>query len=398
MNRRVLIVLSLLSAAAPAGAQSLFGMRGLGVPVDPIDPRARALGSLGTGLLGLNTSLVNPADLAGIRRRGVSATLQPFFGSAELGGLTDNVEGTRFPLIQIMYPARERLVVSLGYGGFLEQSWAVSSNSQEIIGGQPVATSELVSARGAVAQARVSAAYDVSPSVAVGVAAGVYTGDLEREVTRTFPDTANEFVGFTRLTSWDYRGYLGSLGVRLDPSRATRIAAALTWSSNLDAEPDSGGVVVHTYELPLRFVVGGSALIAPRLLATASAQYSGWSDAADYAPPGTPVGTRMPGRPAWEFGAGVEWERLRTAGRVFPLRLGYRYAQLPFHLTTDEPANEWAASLGLGLRLAGDDFGPLAVADFGLERGRRSGWDGNAIGALTENYWRFSASISLFGR
>ncbi|MGH7462723.1 MAG: hypothetical protein ACREMA_17070, partial [Longimicrobiales bacterium] len=300
MNRRALLVLSFLAATAPAGAQSLFGMRGLGVAVDPLDPRARALSSLGTGLLGLNASLVNPADLAGIRRRGVVATLQPFFGSAEVAGRTDDVESTRFPLIQIMYPVRQRVVVGVGYGGFLEQSWAVSSSSSEVIGGSNVLTDEVISARGAISQARLSASFAVKPSFALGAAVGVYTGDLERQITRTFPDTTIGLIGFSRLNVWEYRGYLAALGVRVDPSNRTRIAASLTFSSDLDAEPDSSIARSHSYAMPLRFVVGGSALVAPRLLATASAQYANWSDGSDYAPPGTPVGTTMTGRPAWE--------------------------------------------------------------------------------------------------
>src|SRR5687768_11045731 len=108
MMRRGLLLLALIAAAQPAASQSLFGVRGLGVPVDPIDPRGRALGSSGLGLLGLNTSMVNPAELADIRRRGVVAALQPFYGAEELGGAKDNVAGTRFPLIQLLYPVRQR--------------------------------------------------------------------------------------------------------------------------------------------------------------------------------------------------------------------------------------------------------------------------------------------------
>src|SRR5262245_45402334 len=114
MMRRTLLVLPFPASAAPVGAQSLFGMRGLGVPIDPIDPRSRALGSVGTGLLGLNTSLVNPADLAGIRRRGVVAAISPFFGSDEVAGQAGDVEGSRFPLVQLMYPVANPVGVDTG--------------------------------------------------------------------------------------------------------------------------------------------------------------------------------------------------------------------------------------------------------------------------------------------
>jgi hypothetical protein len=398
MIPRILVVLALSGAAAPAAAQSLFGMRGLGVAVDPIDPRARALGSIGTGLPGLNTSMINPADLAGIRRRGVSATLQPFFGSDELETRVDDVEGTRFPLIHLMYPLRSRLVFGLGYGGFLEQSWSVVADGQEMIGGVPVDTRELVSATGALSQVRLSAAYEATTALALGAAFGVYTGNLERSVVRTFPDSTIQFEPFERVSGWEYGGLFGALGARLDVSRALRVAGAVTFSGNLDADPQSIDVLGRSYEMPLRVSLGAGALVAPRLMATAGVQYTGWSESEDFATVGTPAGTIIAARPVWEVGGGLEWEELRSGTRIFPLRLGYRYAQLPFALSGDEPAGEWALSFGLGLRLASDDFGPLAVADLAVERGRRSGWDGSINGGLTENFWRLSASIALFGR
>ena len=106
----------------------------------------------------------------------------------------------------------------------------------------------------------------------------------------------------------------------------------------------------------------------------------------------------MTARPTWDVGAGLEWEQLRTGRRVFPLRAGVRFSQLPFHQTDEEPAKEVSGSLGVGLRLVADEFGPLAMGDIGLERGRRTGWAGPIAGGLTENFWRFTASITLFGR
>ena len=158
------------------------------------------------------------------------------------------------------------------------------------------------------------------------------------------------------------------------------------------------------YDMPVRFAFAASQVLAPRLLATASAQWTGWSTNTNFAAAGygfeaAPISAQK----TWEFGGGLEWERLRSGTRIFPLRFGFRYAQLPFtpesvlgvHGTA---AKEVAGAVGLGLRLASDDFGPLAVADLSVERGKRSGWDGAFTGGLTENFWRISASINLFGR
>jgi hypothetical protein len=398
MIRRALVVLAFAASAAPVSAQSLFGTRGLGVPLAPIDARARALGSVGTGLLGLNTSLVNPADLAGIRRRGVVATVQPFFGSAEVDGGVDDVEGTRFPLIQIIYPIRTRIAVGLGFGGFLDQSWAVLRERQDTIGGAPVTAQERIVSTGAISQVRLSGAYDVTPSFGVGAALGLYTGNVQRDLLRTFPD-ASDLLPFTRFQEWQFTAFQGTIGVRVDPSNSTRFAVALTMGSDLDAEPDTGAVTGRSYSMPLRLAAGASLLVAPRLLATAGGQFAGWSKSTNFATPDEPDSVSVSGRPVFEVGGGLEWEQLRSGTRIFPLRVGYRYSQLPFALEGADPANEWAVSLGLGLRLAGDNFGPLAVGDITVERGRRAGWESSLLaGGLTETFWRFSASLALFGR
>ncbi|HSL72290.1 MAG TPA: hypothetical protein VK864_18720 [Longimicrobiales bacterium] len=409
MMRRFLTAVVMLAAAAPLPAQSLFGTRGLGVPVDPIDPRARALGSIGTGLLGLNTSLVNPAELAGILRRGVTATVQPFYGSEEIGGRTDDLAGTRFPIVQLLYPVRDRYVLALGYGGFMDQSWSVVSDRQEIVGNDTVDTRDQVSATGALAQVRLSASYEASRALGFGLAIGMYTGGLERNLTRTFPDSSLALLGFSDRSNWDYRGSFATLGVRLDATSTSRFTAAVTLSSDLDANGRTDDASDVSYDMPLRFAVGASTLLSSRLLATAAAQWTGWSESTNYAAPGAGSDARVVAQKTWEVGGGLEWEQLRTATRVFPLRVGFRYAQLPFRsdvLTgcpeTDcsfSPAKEVAGSLGLGLRLAADEFGPLAVADIAVERGRRSGWTASFDPeGLTENFWRLSVSISLFGR
>ena len=398
MLKRGILLLALLAAAQPVGAQSLFGVRGLGVPVDPIDPRGRALGSSGLGLLGLNTSMVNPAELAGIRRRGVVAALQPFYGSEELAGGEDNVSGTRFPLIQLLYPARQQLVIGLGFGGVLEQSWSSVTEIAEPVGNDTVDVREFLGATGALTQVRLTIAHELTPSVSLGIAGGVYAGGLERELTRVFLDSATSLLPFTRLTNWEYRGTFATLGVSVDPFSTTRLAASVMISSNIKAVPRHENGTRHSYDMPMRFSLGGSTLLSSRLLAAGSAQYTTWKEGAVYTPPGTSPTLTVTARPTWDVGAGLEWEQLRTARRVFPLRAGFRFSQLPFHQTDEEPAKEVSGSLGVGLRLVADEFGPLAMGDIGLERGRRTGWAGPIAGGLTENFWRFTASITLFGR
>src|SRR5690606_24310439 len=96
----------------------------------------------------------------------------------------------------------------------------------------------------------------------------------------------------------------------------------------------------------------------------------------------------------WEVGGGLEWRGARALGRPFPLRLGARYAKLPFRVQGATPS-ERALALGLGSVLARDDLGPRAVVDAAIERGRRG--DAAATG-LTESFWRLTLSMALFGQ
>jgi hypothetical protein len=88
--------------------------------------------------MGFHTSLVNPAEIAGVTRRGVSAVLQPVSTSVDVDGATDELSGTRFPVLRIVYPLSPRLVASLAYGSYLDQSWAIVLESPQVIGDRTV--------------------------------------------------------------------------------------------------------------------------------------------------------------------------------------------------------------------------------------------------------------------
>jgi hypothetical protein len=395
MTRRlVVIVFCMLLTPALVRGQSLFSTHGLGVPTDGVDARGRALGISGVGLLGLSTSLLNPAQQAGTVRRGVSATFQPWTGTASVNGEAGSVGGTRFPLIEVLYPVR-RITFTVGFSGLLDQSWGIRANNQQVIGTDTLSTEDVVEAVGGVGQLTVGGAIMVTQRFALGASLGLQTGNVERTVGRIFTDSAADLLGFTNRSRWNYSGKSATVGFRWDPG-AARVGASVTFGSNLDAKPQEGSTTTYSYDMPLRIAAGASARLSARLLVAASTTYSQYGDG-DYAAPGITVKTVADN--AYDVGAGLEWANLRTPTRVYPLRLGFRYSKLPFHNAGDTQPKEWAASTGIGFRLVEDEFGPLAVADIGLERGKRTGWENAARpDGLSETFWRFTASISLFGR
>ena len=381
------VLFALLLLPAMAGAQSLFSTRGLGVPVEPVDARARALGGIGVGLLGWTGSMVNPAEAAGTPRRGISAAIQPSRRSVEFDGNSDVLGGTRFPLVRAVLPFRERVGVAVGYGGFLDQGWAVTSETMVPLGDRQIRAVDLIESSGGVAQARLDVAYLVTPSVGVGIGAGMYTGRLERVVSRTFPDTS-AIEGFRSVAAWNYQAPSLTAGAWWEPLSILKIGASVTWAGELRAEPEEGTTHGVRVDLPLQFAAGASGQLAPGLLAVIGGRWAGWSSVEDgFGDPDIAADT-------WEVGGGLEWSGGQALARPFPLRLGARYARLPFRVEGASPA-EWALALGFGSVLARDDVGPRAVIDAAIERGRRG--DAAATG-LTESFWRFTVSMSLFGQ
>jgi len=397
MKLRVTYVFTivLLATAGSVSAQTLFSTRGLGVPLPAVDARARALGGIGVGLLGLNTSLVNPAEIAGLGRRGVAAALQPSSGSSEVAGVEDDLSASRFPLIRVIYPVSSRVVASVGYGGVLDESWAIATDGFERIGSDSVATRDVLRSTGGLGQVSVTFAYSVTPSLAIGIGGGLYTGSVQRRALRQFTDTAFALADFETRLRWEYRAPVAVAGVRFDPNPNLRVGASVTVPGTLDVRAKEGAVEDGEIRMPISASFGASTWLAPELLLAAGAEWSGRGGGeTNVFEDGSVVR-----RNAWRYGGGVEWEGLSSGTRTFPVRLGGSFAQLPYYNEDEAAPSEWSAAFGLGFRLAGDEAGPLAVADIGIERGGRTGLESTRIAeGVTESFWRFTFSLSLFGR
>jgi hypothetical protein len=384
----VVLLSAVVAPASPAAAQSLFGTRGLGVLVPPIDARAAALGGIGVGLIGFHTSLTNPAEIAGVTRRGVSAVLQPVSTTAEFDGAEDNLSATRFPVLRIIYPFSPRLVASLAYGSYLEQSWQVITETEQVVGDQTVTVRDLVGSTGGAAQLRFGMAYMLTPSFAVGGAAGLITGNVERFAARGFvDDTTGTLRGFEERVRWNYNAPIAAVGARWDIGTVGRIAASAMVGGNIDTDVREGTAEAQSYGSPVELATGASMRLTPLLTGNAGLVWS--------RPPTIETGPTQ-SRDVLRVGAGVEYQGVRSGARVYPVRLGARWAQLPYYLEGEEPPTEQSVGMGLGF-LLGDPGNPAALADLGIERASRSGLEGNGNGGLSERSWRFTFSLSLFG-
>lgn len=397
MKKTILLggLLFLVALPSRGRAQSLFGMRGMGLPVSAVDSRARALGGLGLGLFGLDLSLTSPADAAGLVQRGIVATLQPGSASPDLAGRKGNLNAARFPLVRLIYPIN-RVVLSIGYGSFLEQSWGIRTQSRELVGQDSVDATDLVESAGGLSRLVLSAAYPVAERLAVGVEVGLYAGVLDRRIRRTFPDSVTGFGNFDTSYKWGYRGPFLALGVRWDPTDAYRLSGAVTLSERVDIEARSTDSNSDSYKPPIRVAGGGSARLSSLWMATVGAEWAGRGSGPE--PVFTSTSAVAMRRNAWHVGGGLEYLGLRSSSRSFPFRIGGSYQQLPFYDAGETPATEWSGALGMGFRLAGNNENPLAMADLAFERGRRSGLVSAALpDGLRESFWRMSITLSLFG-
>ena len=379
--------LALVCCAAftsPAAGQSFLARQGLGYTVEPLDARARALGGVGLGLSGVNLSLTNPAGIAGVPAAAFLVGFQFDRTETDAGAGTAAGRLPRFPVIHAALPLGQRWAISVGYGGFLDQSWA--SEVQDTLPGlrgEPTLVRDRFASRGGVARLRVGGARTFGERFALGLAADVFTGVVRDSLFREFPDTATGlFLGpALSLSERSYGGVGFAAGARWTPSEALNVAASVSGGGRLRAEGPEGE---RSYSLPFSGAVGASGRVARRTLVAASGSWTGWAAAENDVAQAEGV------RDVWALSAGVEQELAGRLERAYPLRLGVRYAMLPFALGNGAFPTERALTGGLGARLAGG----AALLDFGGERGQRDAGGS----AFQENFWRFSASLTVLGR
>lgn len=384
--------LALLGAltAAPLTAQSPLARSGLGLPVEPLDARSVALGGVGLGLRGIELSLVNPAAIALLPAPALGGTFQFTAGTGDNGASI-----ARFPLIHVAAPLARGWAAGVGYGSLLEQTFAVESSDSLLLGGEREAVTDRFVRRGGVSRLRLAAARRLGDHWSVGLGVDLHTGQVSDSSVRAFGETAG--IGVARFgTTASYRGVVPLGGVQWADRRFSVAASAIA-PGTLRSSPEprdtaagpsfTGAPQREEYSLPLRFAVGASAELASRLSLALGGQFAGWAAADDE------LRNRGGSQDAFTLGGGLEYEgRGRAEVRRYPVRLGARYARLPFGdpaLADFSAVTERALTGGLGAALGRG----AARADLALERGSRG-----ADGGVDEGFWRVSLSFTALGR
>jgi hypothetical protein len=366
--RALAFALASFAAAAPLCAQSLFNAAGIGFPMEAVDGRARGLGSVGLGLPGSALVPVDPAASARLPVPGGLLVMQPSWVDLSRDGSSGHryFRGSRFPLFAAAYPLRGGMA-SLVATSVLDQAYRGERAVAVDVGGTPVQATDIFEQSGSVSSFPVAYARMVTPTTAAGVSAGRYAGSVLRRLVREFADSAiaQQTLPYASGGSWSYSGYQVTAGVSSDVAAFLRVAASVTYSTELTADPTGQTVgAERTFAMPLQVRLGASSQLAPGLTLAASGSWADWSDTED---------DLLSGRAgsATSLGIGLELAQARFFGRTTPLRVGFRRRGLPFALEGDSAHEQvFAAGFGFGLNETQDVV--LASVDVGLERGNRT--------------------------
>jgi hypothetical protein len=381
-----LIILALF----PQGllGQSFLGTQGLGLPLEPLNARARALGSVGVGLMGASLMPTDPAAAAGLLIPTVNISLQPYWGSGSVGSESLEAQGTRFPMIGIAYPVSPlRGMITLTFGGLMDQRWEIQREETTDLGGVATPTTDFFKSEGGVSSLRLGWAQNIRDRFSLALAVGSHMGSVTRTFNRSFdPEVvATEVVDFTDGGKWTFSGLTTTLGVGANLGRLLHLGGSLIFSSELKAKPSpgtKGGTAA--YDLPMELRFGATGVLTPRLSVHVGAAYADWQPSDNGLQASTVVG------PVWSFGGGVEWVGPGLGSGSIPVRLGYRKVELPFRFRDEDPV-EKVFSGGIGLNITQVEQLVLAGVDLAVERGSRD------AGTLSESFWRATLTFRVAG-
>ena len=361
----VAAVVALAAAASRAAAQdSVFGIRGLGFLDRSVSAKSAGLGG-GFALFDPAAAL-NPASLAAWHATSGWAVAAGSDRTFDTGAGTSSLSATRFPVIGFAGVIGDRVVVAVTASDYLDRNWSVQQTDTVMPRGVPVVASDRTQSLGGVTDLRMAMAYRAT-GVTLGIGMHVLTGSTTTSVNRQFP-VDSSYTPFTQRQLTSYSGVGVSLGAIVSPTPKVVAGASVRFNGRLKASTSDTSASV-----PMPVEVNGGVYYQPTagVMLTTTVGYAGWGAAAN----ALAADSQARSRNVWSVGVGVEASVLRVGRSAVPLRLGYRWRQLPFP-SGSSPLSESAVTGGFGFETAGG----RATVDLGFEGGSRT------AGALSEGF------------
>ena len=400
------VVLALL--VAPARAESLWGMEGIGRPVTPYDHAARGAGSTGIALDDpFGMSFVNPAAMAHARMA------QAHFGMVgqdrwirAADGGSDRRLDTRVTMGHVVLPGPGPLRWSFGYHDLTDGTYQVAIHANS---GREDQYTRTWKGDGGVAELSAGVAAGLPGGrAAVGLEFGLANGTLREVVEDKFLSSQyleRRDILRTRVLG----GHMLGLGVQVAPRSGVSLGAVWRSSSSLDLRAHnttSDGVGWEDrafFALPSELGLG-LGVRRDRIRVAADWNHAAWGDA-KFDTRGVEISPApLPFRDTDRLGVGLTLfpavtETKGTLLRRSVWRAGFSWGQLPVRqrsITADGASTpgptvvEWALTAGCGL--------PVKVDRGGLDLFLEAGRTGNLKDVqLREMFLRLGVGVT-FGR
>jgi hypothetical protein len=364
VRQAALLVLFALVPGVSSAQSSQFGMRGLGFPGRGL--AVPAMGGAGAfGLFDPESSL-NPAAL------GAVATLTSVFTVAQSFRHTENPAGaaslrdTRFPHLSVAGPVRQSpAALGLSYSNYTSRDFTVATEDTIDLRGVPVGVADSFSSRGGLNDLRLAGAYRVHNQWAFGAGFHIITGSSRLRSRQVFSDP--NFLPATQRSELSYAGAGMSVGLIRQLGHRLAIAALVRTDGHVNVDRDSARVgridLPYTFGLGLRLQPGAQLELGVQTIVRT------WSGAnSDLLEQGG-----NGAKNTFEVAVGAQYTSDPKRPFRRPIRLGARYATLPFPLVLGEQGHEFGLSLGSGVRFAQQRAGvDLALEHLWRSEGRYS--------------------------
>lgn len=376
--RRTLLLVGLAALPAALGAQSSqFGVRGLGLPGRAAS--ARSLGMGGSLSLFDGESSRNPASLAMLTQTTAIFTANTNWRTSTNPAGSATARDTRFPQMLIGGPVpKTHFALGFSYSTFADRDFTLVSSGSESPRGVPVGFTDTLTSLGGINDLRLATSFAFSKRLVIGGGIHFLTGSNRLSSRRAWEDTT--YLASLQKAELSYKSVGFSAGVLWQPMAGLAFAGAVRKDGTLDIERDS--TASGSITLPTTLTGGVRLRIARGVELAGDVTSRNWSVA--------DAGIRAQGaigaRDAFEATGGVELITNAKRPSHKPIRLGARYAKIPFLLATGAQPTEWGISAGTGFRFAEDRGG----IDLALERVERK-----QGGNYTEHGWIFTVGISV---
>jgi hypothetical protein len=331
-----IVFIAALAPLSGLAAQGTLSTQGFGYPPGQMSTRARATGG---GIAEFDAdSPLNPASIALSGEPRMFLAYEPEFRKITSGSSASSTTTARFPVFSASVPFFNHSSIGVSASTFLDRSASTSITREQEVAGTISNVTETTRFLGALNDLRLAFGWAPSQKFQVGLGVHAYTGQNRVFFSQTFPDTL-KFASISQTTTLGFRGYAGSAGILVRPSRTFGIAISGRKGQKIETRGDSSAVSEADIPDRVGFAIAYEGIPGSSISIHAAKEM--WSSLNGL---GTSNATAVD---AWEGGFGVESLGPRVIGRQTVLRLGSRYRTLPF-LAAGEEVKELSFAGGIG--------------------------------------------------